>query len=142
MRVILDTNILIGALLTTGTPPAELFGAWKHGRFTLLSCERQIDEIREVTRRAGVSLRIRASDAGQMVNTLRALAELVAPLPVADARSPDPNDDFLLALAQAGEADYLATGDRSGLLVLGRHGRTRIVTAQALADLLNGRSTG
>jgi predicted nucleic acid-binding protein len=41
----------------------------------------------------------------------------------------DPNDAFLLAMALAGEADYLVTGDhRAGLLQRGSHGRTRIVT--------------
>jgi len=33
--------------------------------------------------------------------------------------SPDPTDDFLLALSEGGKADYLVTGDKSGLLVLG-----------------------
>ena len=33
-------------------------------------------------------------------------------------RSPDPTDDFLLALSEAGKADYLVTGDKSGLLAL------------------------
>ena len=41
----------------------------------------------------------------------------------------DPFDAFLLAMAQAGEADYLVTGDhRAGLHQLGHFGRTRIVT--------------
>ena len=43
--------------------------------------------------------------------------------------------DFLLALAQAREADYLVTGDRSGLLSLVRHQGTRIVSARAFAKL-------
>lgn len=133
MRVILDTNILIGALITTGTPPERLYSDWRQGRFTLLSCERQIEEIRDVTRRAGVALRIRATDAGQMVNAIRGLAMLIDQLPRVDV-APDPNDDFLLALAQAGDADYLVTGDRGGLLVVERHGRTRIVTARALIE--------
>ena len=42
-------------------------------------------------------------------------------------RSPDPNDDFLLAMAKAGKADYLVTGDKSGLLALHRHQGTQIV---------------
>lgn len=33
-------------------------------------------------------------------------------------RSPDPTDDFLLALSEGGEADYLVTDDKSGLLAL------------------------
>jgi predicted nucleic acid-binding protein len=54
-------------------------------------------------------------------------------------RSPDPTDDFLLALSEAGKADYLVTGDKSGLLSLARHAGTRIVSASEFATL---RSSG
>jgi len=50
-------------------------------------------------------------------------------------RSPDPTDDFLLALSEGGKADYLVTGDKSGLLALGRHKATRIVSAREFAAL-------
>jgi predicted nucleic acid-binding protein len=41
--------------------------------------------------------------------------------------------DFLLALSEAGRADYLVTGDKSGLLALTRHQATRIVSARDFA---------
>jgi predicted nucleic acid-binding protein len=52
--------------------------------------------------------------AGRLVNQIKRLAEDVSPLPRVK-RSPDPNDDFLLAMSEAGNADYLVTGDKSGL---------------------------
>ena len=70
-----------------------------------------------------------------MVNQLRRLGLYFDPLPDV-AGSPDPNDDFLLGLAQAADADLLVTGDKSHLLALGRTGRTRIVTARDLVDSL------
>src|SRR5581483_11084182 len=59
---------------------------------------------------------------------IRKLAENVSDLPRVE-RSPDPADDFLLALAEAGRADYLVTGDKSGLLNLASHKATRIIAA-------------
>jgi len=50
-------------------------------------------------------------------------------------RSPDSTDDFLLALSEGGKADYLVTGDKTGLLALGRHKTTRIVPAKDFAAL-------
>ena len=48
-------------------------------------------------------------------------------------RSPDPGDNFLLALSEAGHADYLLTGDKSDLLALASHKSTRIITAREFA---------
>jgi predicted nucleic acid-binding protein len=64
------------------------------------------------------------------------LAETIDPLPRVE-RSPDPADDFPLALSEAGKADYLVTGDKSGLLSLARHGGTRIVSAGEFTALAN-----
>jgi predicted nucleic acid-binding protein len=51
-------------------------------------------------------------------------------------RSPDPNDDFLLAMSEAGKAGYLVTGDKSGLLSLHHHKSTRIISATEFGALL------
>jgi predicted nucleic acid-binding protein len=64
-----------------------------------------------------------------MHNELRRLAVLIAKLPRGDA-SRDPGDNFLLAMAQAGDADLLVTGDKHDLLILGTYQRTRIVTVR------------
>ena len=47
----------------------------------------------------------------------------------------DTTDNFLPALSEAGEADYLVTGDKSGLLVLARHHATCIVSPREFAAL-------
>jgi hypothetical protein len=46
-------------------------------------------------------------------------------------RSRDPSDDYLFAMAEAGAAEYLVTGDRRDVLALKRHGNTVIITALA-----------
>ena len=135
MRVVLDTNILIAALLARGTPPDKLYEAWRDARFELASCERQLEEINRVSRRPFFKQRFAPGVAGRMVNEIRALARLCDPLPRV-IRSPDPDDDFLLATAQAARAGYLVTGDQGGLLSLKKHGITRILTARALLKLL------
>jgi hypothetical protein len=135
VRVLLDTNILLSALLVRGTPPDRLYEAWRQGRFELVSCERQPEELNRVSRRPALRERLRPADAGRLVNEIRRLALLVEPTSGV-AVSADPDDDFLLAVAAAASADYLVTGDRAGLLALERHGPTRIVSARALAQSL------
>ena len=67
--------------------------------------------------------------AGRLVNDLRALAITLDKLPAADA-SPDPDDNYLLALAAAGSADFLVTGDKRHLLALGVYQGAKIVTVR------------
>ena len=62
------------------------------------------------------------------MNTLRMLAVVLDGLPDMQ-RSSDPKDNYILALAQAGGARYVVTGDKSGLLALRRNANAEIVTA-------------
>ena len=71
MRVLLDTNILLSALLSRGTPPDRLYEEWRHGRFDLVSCERQLEELKQVSRRPFFLNRLRPSEVGRMVNDIR-----------------------------------------------------------------------
>jgi hypothetical protein len=78
---------------------------------------------------------IKPHKAGRLVNQIRKLAEDVGEL-ASVKRSSDPTDDFLLAISETGKADCLVTGDKSGLLALGRHKATRIVSASDFAALV------
>jgi len=135
MRVVLDTNILCSALLTPRGLTDRLYRAWREGRFDLLTSQEQLEEFRRVTRYPRLRPFIESAAAGAMHNELRRLAVLIAKLPVVDA-SGDPADNFRLAMAQAGEADVLVTGDKHDLLSLGSFQRTRIITARQLLGQL------
>ena len=135
MRVVLDTNVLISALITPGGWPDRLYQAWRTGQFDLISCEEQLDEFRRVTRYPRLRPFLQPAEAGTMVNEIRLLATLVVRLPKVDV-SPDPADNFLLAAARVGHADYLVTRDKDDLLALGRYKNTRIVSISQMIELL------
>jgi uncharacterized protein len=136
MRVVLDTNILVSALIAPAGNPAAIYNAWEQGKFTLLTCTEHLDELRATLQRPRVANLIKPYKAGRLVNQIKKLAEDVCQLPRLK-RSPDPGDNFLLALAEAGRADYLVTGDKSGLLVFDSHKSTRIITARDFAALFD-----
>ena len=135
MRLILDTNVLVAALITRHTPPDALYRAWRDGAFTLVTSELQLEEFRAVTRREQVRLRLQPAEAGRLVKDLRSLGLLVEPSPITDF-SRVPYDNFLLAMAQVSRADALVTGDKRDLLALGRHLGTRILTARDALQLI------
>lgn len=130
MRVVLDTNVLLSALLSPHGWPDAIYRAWQKDRFDLVTAAAQIDELRRASRYAKFKAVLQPHRVGTMVNNMR-LSILLDALPSLPEgiEVNDPNDAFLLAMALAGEADYLVTGDhRAGLLQRGSYGRTRIVT--------------
>ena len=116
--------------------PDLLLQAWLADRFTLLTHDIQIVELRVASRLEHVRTRIRPAEAGRLVNQIRDKAEILDRLPNVH-RSADLLDDYLLALCEAGRANHLITGDKAGLLVLGAHGSTTILTARAFLDMLD-----
>lgn len=139
MRVVLDTNVLLAALISSLSPPDTVYRAWLAGRFDLVTGAAQLEELRRVSRYPKIKAILPAHRVGTMINNIQRAFVLGTLPPLPDGiDADDPNDAFLLAMAMAGEADYLVTGDRrAGLLQRGSIGRTRIVTpatfcAQAL----------
>lgn len=129
MRLVIDTNILISALLAGTSLPAHLIVLWREGRFDLLTSADQIDELMRVTRYPKLRERLPPALAGRLINEVRDLAVLMKNLPVVSA-SPDPHDNYLLATAAAGSADFLLTGDKAGLLALKLYEGTKIITVR------------
>ena len=130
MRVILDTNVLLGALISPQGPPDAIYRAWRAARFDLVTSGAQLDELRRASRYPKLKAILPAHRIGTMVNNLQRAIVLgdLPPLPDGIGAT-DPNDAFLLAMALASEADYLVTGDRrAGLLQRGSLQRTRILT--------------
>lgn len=134
MRVVLDTNVLISALLLEASPPAQLITQWRQGRFTLLTAAPQLDELMRVTRYPKIRARLKPALAGRLINDLREIAVVVESLPPVEV-SPDPYDNYLLAIASGGKANYLVTGDKVHLLALRHHDGSKIVSVRDFITL-------
>lgn len=108
MRVILDTNVLLGALISPHGPPDVIYRAWRAARFERVTSMVQLDELRRVSRYPKLKTILPAHRVGTMVNNMQRAIVLgtLPPLPVGMDLN-DPNDTFLLAMALASEA-----GDR------------------------------
>jgi len=128
MKVVLDSNVLLSALISPHAPPHLIYRAWRKGRFELVTCTHQIEEIRRASRYPKLQRILQGHRVGELINNLQGTTLIDLPAQ-AETAVRDPHDAFLLGLAEAGCADALVTGDqRAGLLELGSHGRARIVT--------------
>ena len=135
MRVVLDTNVLIGALITSGTPPDALYRAWLRGEFDLVTSAAQIAEIADVASRPRLGKFINPDEAADILDYI-GLRAIVLDDPPGVHFSPDPGDNPILAAAIAGNADLIVSGDKKHMLALAEIEGIPIVTArEALARL-------
>ena len=117
VRIVLDTNVLVSALISREGQPGRLLDALKRGDFTLVTSAYQIEELKEVLRRDRLKPYIRAEEASDLISNLELVGVVVTALPDIDL-SPDPKDTPILAAGIAGQADLIVSGDKKDMLAL------------------------
>ena len=137
MRVVLDTNILIGALITKGTPPDQLYRAWLRGEFELVTSIEQIHELARTLSRRRLQKHIDASEASVIVGHL-GMRAIVLDRPPSVALSTDPADNRILAAAIAGQVDFIVSGDKRHMLTLKEVEGIPLITAREAVERLRG----
>lgn len=70
MRVVLDTNVLLAALISSHSPPDIIYRAWLAGRFDLVTGAEQLDELRRVSRYPKIRAILPAHRIGTMINNI------------------------------------------------------------------------
>jgi putative PIN family toxin of toxin-antitoxin system len=143
MRALFDTNVYISYLLPSKAESAieRIVNAAFEGTFTLLIAQEIVREFsRKVASKSYLAKRISREQANELMEGLLAVAEVITVISNAITDLPvitrDPKDDYLLAYALVGEADYLVTGD-DDLLALGRVEGMKIVTPASFLEVLD-----
>jgi putative PIN family toxin of toxin-antitoxin system len=129
VRLVIDTNVLVSALVVQASLPAHLVSLWADGVFDVLTAAEQVEELMRATRYPRVRTRLVPAVAGRLINQLRDQAIVVTNLPTV-AICPDPHDNYLLAMGAAGGAQFLVTGDKRDLLGLKLYAGMRIITVR------------
>ena len=131
----LDTNILVSALISRDGAPGRVLALIKRLGLTLVTSEAQLDELRRVVRQDRLRSRLRPEEAEDLIGNIEAVGEVIRHLPDLNA-SPDPDDNTILAAAIAGRADLIVSGDKKHMLALEDVAGIPIVTAAVAADRL------
>jgi putative PIN family toxin of toxin-antitoxin system len=122
VRVVLDTNVVVSAVMTSHGTCAQIIDLLADGVFELHVDDRILAEYDSVLQRP--QLKIVPEDAAMLLELIRSIADPVAALPLR-VQLPDPGDLPFLEVAAASES-LLATGNarhyprssRAGVAVL------------------------
>lgn len=112
MRAVLDPNVLVSAAISPNGPPRQILTAWADERLELIISPAVLDELADVLARPKLQRFITTTLAVAFIDGLATDAVIVRDTPDPPGLSPDPDDDYLIALARAANADYLVSGDR------------------------------
>lgn len=136
MRVFVDTNVVLAAFATRGLC-ADLFA------HVLLEHELLVGEtvIRELRSKLRVKLKLSKSTIDEIEALLRDQTVVKTPTAHLSLGISDPDDEWIVAEAMAGEADALVTGD-AALLRLGKRAPLAIVSPRGLWETLRGGESG
>jgi putative PIN family toxin of toxin-antitoxin system len=111
-RAVLDTNVLVSALISPGGGSARLLLELRSGAFELIASPLLLAELRDVLRREKFRRYVSEAEADAYVELIRTEAVVRAdPAPSPEPLSADPDDEFLVDLARDALADALVTGD-------------------------------
>ena len=141
MRLVLDTNVVLSALLWRGTPSRLLSAIAQQPRIQLCSSTALLEELADVLTRPSAAKRLAliALTGREVLADYVEVIELVEPASVPRVVVGDVDDDQVIAAAVAAQADLIVSGDRKHLLPLGSHQGIEIVdSAEAFKRIAGG----
>lgn len=111
-RAVLDTNVLVSALITPDGASARLLLELRAGAFELVVSPTLLAELRDVLGRPRFKHYVTAPELGAYVELISRESILIQdPAPSPEPLSADPDDEYLIDLARAARVDALVTGD-------------------------------
>jgi putative PIN family toxin of toxin-antitoxin system len=111
-RALLDTSVLVSALISPGGGSSQILLELRSGAFELISSPVLLAELREVLRRDKFRRYVSETEADAYVELIRSEGVVRAdPAPSPEPLSADPDDEYLIDLARDAQVDALVTGD-------------------------------
>ena len=129
--------MVVSGLLSPGRTAARCLARWEDGDYDLIASPRWLVELDDVASRPKFAGTIDIDDVARLRSLIVHQAVIFDDPPPQPGLTPDPKDDYLVALARAARCDVLVAGDRHLLVVAGdRH--LLVLTPRAVLDLLEG----
>jgi putative PIN family toxin of toxin-antitoxin system len=132
IRAVIDTNVLVSAMISSSGNEALLIVAINAGLVAPCLSAEILKEYSEVLRRPRFGFP--ASEVDSLLELLTRRGHLLDQVPIVSI-SPDPDDDKFIACASAGKADFLVTGNKRHF-PQNRPSGPRLVNAGELMEII------
>lgn len=140
-RVVIDPGVLVSAFISSRkAAPALLVDAFLDGHFEMVVSPWLISELTDVLAREKFAAHAADGRAAAFVAVLCDRAEIAADVAPGSLTTADPDDDYLLALAQAHGVDAVVSGDAH--LLDAASSELPVLTPRELANRLGLASSG
>jgi putative PIN family toxin of toxin-antitoxin system len=134
VRAVLDPNVIISGALSALGATAEVLRACDRGEFELIVSPGLLSELARALNYPKLRRRVNADDAAVLLHWLEDVATSITdPAVPPTVRSPDPGDDYLIALASSARA-ALVSGDKH---LLGLSNEIPVFSAREFLSLLS-----
>ena len=134
IRAVLDTGVLIAAVLSANGAPAELLRLWLDGVFEIVVSEKLLSELDRVLRRPKFRSYLSLREVERYLELLSRWTERASDGSADLSYTSDPNDDYLVALAVSTKVDFLVSGDKHLLKV--EHSVVPVLSPRQALELL------
>jgi uncharacterized protein len=134
MKVVVDTNVLVSALIKAGKP-RDLFKKLAENKQLILSKD-ILEEFLDVVEIPKIARYTNKQDVNVFLSVIGGNARIVQVKSKFKAVTEDPDDDIILRTAYDGKADYVVSGDRH-LLELKEFKNIKILTIDEMLSILN-----
>ncbi len=138
LRVVLDTNVFISAMLHPLGICGQILSAWEDRLFVVLYNFELLEEIKLVCAYSRLKKRLKRKRIGDLINQLSHDGLYIRGNRNSTS-SKDPKDDFLIAITELGQADALVSSDNIGVLELEQVGKAILLTPAEFLDFLRKR---
>lgn len=132
LRVVLDTNVLVSAVITDGKP-RELLRKGIANQFSIVTSHFIMKELVSVLRRP--KFKTSEDEIHRIILALIRSSEVVNVKSKFQAVKQDPKDDAIINTAYDGRADIIVTGDKH-LLEMKKFRGIKLITVESMLELL------
>lgn len=134
MKVVLDTNVLVSALIKSGKP-RELIFELARGKIQTVTSRNMLEEFIEITDDPRIRRYVGEDDTIAFLRAIGSVARIIKVRSRFKVVKEDPDDDMVLRTAHDGKVDYIVSGDKH-LLLLKEFRGIKIVTVSQMLSIL------